>query len=334
MESIRKPIATFFATSFVLTAVMAILFLNFDRRAFTAETYQQAFAREDFYNKIPNLVAQSIVSGADMGQLPTITQGMSPETWENFIRILLPPEVLKPIGDDVLISTFAYLNMERDSVQVNLAPVRASMMSDSGTQAILFLLNGLPACSVEQIAQITFDLLSGEPIQLCNPPADMLPVLMPVIQGEMQATAAIIPDQLTLLTAPFQDDPREKLQTARLLMRLSLILPIGCLLALTLFAVRSLQDWLTWWGVPIAATGFSSFVVGLVGAPIIGVILERILSSKLPDYLPSFLLDFTGEFAAAMVRALLTPVAWQGILLSFLGACMAGVGYYLKYKQP
>ena len=75
-------------------------------------------------------------------------------------------------------------------------------------------------------------------------------------------------------------------------------------------------------------------MVGLVGAPIIGVILERILSSKLPDYLPSFLLDFTGEFAAAMVRALLTPVAWQGLLLSFLGACMAGVGYYLKYKQP
>ena len=333
MNDFRKPIATFFAVSFVITAVMAILFFNFDRRAFTAETYQQAFAREDFYNKMPRLMAQSITSGADTTQLPLVMQGMSIETWESFIRTLLPPEVLKLIGDDVLISTFSYLNMERDTVQVNLTPVKASMMSDTGTQAVLYLLNTLPACTFDQITQITFSLFSGEQIQLCNPPADMLPMLMPVIQGQMQATAAIIPDQLTLVTAPLQDDPRERIQTLRLFMRLSLILPIGCLLALTLLAIRSLQDWLTWWSIPFAATGGITFVIGLLGAPIFGVVLEGILSRKLPDYLPTFLLEFTGDFAAAMVRALLTPVAWQGLLLGFLGACMAGVGYYLKYKQ-
>lgn len=334
MENFRKPLAVFIAMSFVITAVMALLLINFDRRAFTAETYQQAFAREDFYNKIPSLMAQSIAASADTNQLPAVMQGMSLEAWEGFIRVLLPPEVLKPIGDDVLISTFAYLNMESNLVQVNLTPVKASMMSDTGTQAVLSLLNTLPACTFEQIAQITFNVFAGGQIELCNPPADVLPLLTPVIQGQMQASATLIPDQLTLVTAPLQDDPRQRLLDVRFLMRLSLILPIGLLLTLTLIIVRSLQDWLTWWGIPFAVTGFSSFVIGLLGAPIFGVVLEGILSSQLPDYLPTFLLEFTGDLASAMVRALLNPVLWQGLILSIIGIGMTGVGFYLKYKQP
>jgi len=331
MDNFRKTTAAFFAILFVVTAVMAILLFNFDRKAFTAETYQQAFAREDFYNKLPNLMAQSIFSSdADKSQFPLVMQGMNLEAWEGFIRTLLPPEVLKPIGDDVLNSTFAYLSMETDIVRVNLAPVKASMVSEAGTQAVLSLLNTLPACTFEQIAQITFNLFAGGQIELCNPPADMLPLLAPIVQGQMQFTASIIPDQLTLMTAPPQNDPRERLQTARLFMRLSLILPIGFLLAVTLFAVRSVKDWLLWWGIPFFITGFTAFVMGILGAPIFGVVLEGILAKSLPNYLPNFLLDFTGEFASAMVRALLNPVLWQGLILAIIGGGMAGIGYFVK----
>ncbi|MFM8427210.1 MAG: hypothetical protein ACKOBL_18755, partial [Chloroflexota bacterium] len=162
MDTFRKPLAVFFTVSFVITAVMAIVLFNFDRRAFTAETYQQAFAREDFYNQIPNLMAQSIAASADTNQLPAVMQGMSLEAWESFIRVLLPPEVLKPIGDDVLVSTFGYLNMESDLVQVNLTPVKASMISDTGTQAVLSLLNTfLPAPSIRSHRSPSTSLQAG-----------------------------------------------------------------------------------------------------------------------------------------------------------------------------
>ena len=50
MESIKKPLAGLFALLFATSAVAALLFFNFERRGFTAETYQKAFAKDDFYN--------------------------------------------------------------------------------------------------------------------------------------------------------------------------------------------------------------------------------------------------------------------------------------------
>lgn len=331
MDNFRKTIAVFCAISFIFTSVMATLLFNFDRRAFTAETYQRAFAREDFYNKLPRLMAQSIASSsADQSQFPLVMHGMSLEAWESFMHTLLPPEVLKPIGDNMLNSTFNYLSMKTNVVQVNLTPLKASMMSETGTRAALALIGTLPACTLEQITQITFNLFAGGQIELCNPPADMLPLLAPIIQEQMQFTASIIPDQLTLVTAPLQNDPRERLQTTRLFMRLSLLLPIGFLLAVTIAAIRSVKDWLNWWGIPILITGFAIFMIGILGAPVFGVVLEGILARSLPNYLPAFLLDFTGNFASAMVRALLNPLLWQGLILAFIGGGMTGIGYFTR----
>lgn len=334
MNNFRKLIAIFCGTSFVITAVMALLFFNFDRRAFTAETYQQAFAREDFYNKIPSLMAQAIVSsGTDTSQLPLVMQGMSVEAWEGFIRVLLPPDVLKVIGDDLLNSTFAYFNLQSDSVQVNLSPIKTSMMSDSGTQAVLSLLATQPDCTLLQVGQMTINLLSGGQIEFCNPPAELMPLVTPVIQGQMQFSAAIIPDQLTLLTAPPQNDPRQRLQAIRFFLRLSPILPLLFLFGLTIFAVRSLKDWLIWWGIPLGLTGFIAFVMGLLGAPILGAVLEKLLAARLPNYLPVFLVDLTGDLAAAMVRALLNPVLWQGLILAIIGGGMFAAGYFIHIKK-
>lgn len=332
MDMYRKSFAVFFASAFVVTGIAALFFFNFDRRAFTAETYQQAFAQEDFYNKIPGLIAQSILSGTETTQQPLGMQGLSQETWESFIGTLLPPDVVKPIGDDLLNSTFEYLNLESSSIQVNLIPFKTRMMGETGAQAALSLINALPACTLDQSVLIMFGMVSGGQIELCRPPDDILPMLMPLVQGQMQAAAAIIPDELTVVTAPLQDDPRERLQTARFLMRFSLILPLMFLITLTAFAVRSLKDWLLWWGIPFFVTGAISFILSLLGAPVFGSMLERILTSNMAGILPVFLADFAGDLASAMARALLNPILWQGAVLAIIGAGMAGVGYFIKPK--
>lgn len=333
MKPFRTTIATLLAILFVLTAVMALLSFNFDRHAFSAETYQQAFAREDFYNKIPSLLAQSITSGTDPSQQILGMQGMSTETWESFMRTLLPPEVLKPIGDDILISTFDYINMASDTIEIDLAPVRDSMLSETGTQAAISLLKTLPACTLEQSALIMFGMFTGDQVQLCNPPEDILPMLMPIIQGQMRATAAIIPSQVTLVTAPPQNDPRERLQTMRILLRLSLVLPFIFLFGLSVIAIRSLKDWLIGWGIPLGVTGIIAFVLGLIGAPILRAVLEDLLATRLPNYLPTFLVGFAGDFATVMARALLTPVLWQGLILAIIGGGMFVAGYFINRKK-
>jgi hypothetical protein len=327
MDSIKKPLGIFLAILFVLTAVPALVFFNFDRRAFTAETYQQAFAESNFYDQLPVMMAQSMLAGTtDPNQLPVVMRGMSQQAWEGYFRAMLPQETLKAMGDETLNSVFAYLDMQTNSVQVSLAPLKASMVSEAGTQAVFALLATQPACTLEQIAQATMNLLNSNEIQFCNPPAELLPMLTPVIQGQMQAAAMTIPDQLPLLTAPLQNDPRQTLQAARMVMRLSPMLPLGFLLLLTIVVVRSLKDWLSWWGVPLFITGGLAALMGLAGAPIFGVALREILSSQLP----ALLIGLANDLASAMLQALLMPVLWQGLGIAFIGFGMAVVGYFIK----
>ncbi len=334
MEILKKTLATFCAILFVLTAVIALFLFNFDRRAFSAETYQKAFAHDDFYNKIPVLMAEAMTStNANQSQFPVVMRGMNREAWEAFFRNLLPPETLKLMGDEALDSTFAYLNMQTDSAQLNLTPLKTSMAGDAGVQAVFLLLGTQPECSFNQIAQMTLSLLSGGQIEFCNPPADLYPTLAPIIQSQLQFTAAAIPDQVTIISAPFQNDPRQRLLDIRFFMRLSPILPLAFLLGLTVFAVRSLKSWLSWWGIPFLITGSIAFVISLIGAPVFGAVLQRMLTNRMPTFLPTIFLSQANDLASAMLKALLTPILWQGILLALLGLGMAIAGYFVKTQN-
>jgi hypothetical protein len=334
MNTLKKTFGIIFAILFVSTAVPALIFFNFDRRAFTVETYQKAFARDDFYGKLPVAMAEAISSGTmDTGQLPAVMKGMSQQAWEAFFRAMLPPETLKTMGDDVLGSTFDYLNMQTNSVQLSLIPLKTSMVSDTGVQAVFTLLDTQPDCTLEQMAQMAMELLNNGQIQFCKPPAKLIPMLTPAIQGQMQAATFAIPDQLTLISAPPQNDPREKLKFARLAMRLSPLLPLGFLLLTTIVTVNSLKSWLSWWGIPLTITGILASLMSLGGAPIFGAILQRILINRLPAFLPTILLGYASDLASAMLQALLRPVLWQGLVIAFIGFGMALAGYFISAKK-
>ena len=334
MNTLKKILAALFAVLFIFTAVLALIFFNFGRRAFTAETYQKAFANEDFYNKLPAVLAEAMEStSADQSQLPLMMRRMNAQAWETFFRSLLPQETLKAMGDDVLNSAFAYLNMQTNSVQLSLLPLKASMVSDSGVQAVLTLLNTQPDCTFIQIAQMAIDLMAKGELQLCKPPEASIPMLTPVIQGQMQFAVLAIPNQITIFSAPPENDPRQKLQTARTVMRLSPIAPLAFLLLMTILAVNSLKSWLNWWGVPFIITGLIASLMGLSGAPIFGAVFRRILVDRMPVYLPTILLDYTNDLASAMIQALLNPVLWQGLGIALVGLVMVVGSYLIKRNK-
>ncbi|NOT03231.1 MAG: hypothetical protein HOP27_01385 [Anaerolineales bacterium] len=334
MEAFKKFLAAIFALLFIITAIAALILFNFDRKAFTAETYQKAFANANFYDQLPAIMAETMVTTTtNNDQLPIVMRGLNAEVWDAFFRSLLPQDVLKSMGDEALNSIFAYWNMETNSAELSLIPIKTGMVSDAGVQAVFTLLETQPDCTLRQLGQMTVDLLSNGSLLFCNPPADVTPLLTPVIQGQMQMTALAIPDQFTLISAPPENDPRERLQTVRTLMRLSPILPLGFLLLMTLFAVNSLKSWLNWWGLPFIITGILAGLMGLSGAPVIGVIFQRILVTRMPAFLPTILLDYAGNLASAMVQTLLNPVLFQGLILALIGSAMVAGAYFIKVNK-
>jgi hypothetical protein len=336
MENIKKILAYLFAVLFVLSAVFALISFNFERRAFRAETYQQVLATEDFYNRIPAVMAEAMVSSpsTNFQSLPFSMQNMSTKAWEDFFRTLLPQDALKSIGDDTLRATFAYLNMQNDSITISFAPIKTSMGTDNGVQAVFALFRTQPDCTLAQVAQITINLLSGQQIEFCNPPAELLPLLTPVVQAQLQSAALIIPNEVTLVnTQRGQDDPRNRIQTARTLMKLSLLLPIGFLFLLTITIVTSIRNWLTWWGIPFFATGVIAMLMSIIGGPILGVILRQIIQWQTRITLPISLSNYAGEISSAILGAIMRPIFWEGLFLFFIGMGMVVISMFLKSQK-
>ena len=169
-------------------------------------------------------------------------------------------------------------------------------------------------------------------MQFCKPPAELYSMLTPVIQGQMQFAVSAVPDQITLISKPPENDPRVKLRILRMGMRLSPIIPLVFLLLMTIFTVNSLKSWLRWWGIPLFITGILAILVSLSGAPIFGVILQRILVSRMPDFLPTVLLGYANDLASAMLQAWLNPVLWQGLEIALIGLIMTAGSYFVKEK--
>jgi hypothetical protein len=334
MKAIKKTFAVIFAILFVITAIAALIFFNFDRNAFSIETYQKAFVNADFYNKVPAIMAEVMASTTtNQEKLPIVMRGMSTPAWEAFFRSLLPQDVLKSMSDEALNSVFTYLNMQTNSAELSLTSIKTSMVSDIGVQAVLSLLKTQPECTLQQIGQITIDLFSNSQIQFCNPPEKLIPLLTPIIQGQMQMTALALPDQFTIISAPTANDPRPKLQNARMLMRLSPIVPLIFLFLMTILAVNSLKNWLKWWGFPFIITGGLASLMSLSGAPATGAIFQKILVTGMPAFLPTVMLDYSGNLASAMAQALLSPVLFQGLIISAIGLVMVAGAYFVKANK-
>jgi hypothetical protein len=65
MNAIRNSLAGLSAALFTLTALAALLFFNFERRAFNPNTYKQALADQKIYEQVPAMVGELMVASAN-----------------------------------------------------------------------------------------------------------------------------------------------------------------------------------------------------------------------------------------------------------------------------
>ena len=333
MKILRISLAGLCALAFIMTGMTSMLLFNLDQKAFEAETYQQVFTEEKFYQRLPTIIAKALVVSPQKGELPLVMQGLTVENWENFIRALLPAEVLQSMGEEALDSLFAYINGKSDDAGFSLVPLKESMAGEAGTQAVLDLMKTQDDCTVAQIAEMTVAILSKNEIWLCNPSKEALPLITPVIKGQLQFAAEVIPDRVSIARANPEtqnDDPRQQLRVLRLFMRLSPLVPLGTLLVLSLLVVRSLRSWLGWWGIPVLITGLFAILISLLGAPFAGLLILRFLVRNETDYIPPVFLDSGSQLAATIVEQLLKPTLMQGLALAGLGTVLILATIYLK----
>jgi len=249
--------------------------------------------------------------------------------------MLLPPEELKAIANNALDATFEYINGTTNSAAISLLPVKAQLAGPSGMNVVLQILSLQPACTTEQLTQMALGLLSGE-IALCNPPPEAIGLMTPFMQTQLQTMTAIIPSEVTFIPGTLSgtpQDPRLRLNSIRSAIPFTPLLPVLFLFGLTVFAVRDLVDWLTWWGWSFTIAGVSSVLIGLVGSPLVGWILQLLIQNQATSLVPPIFIASIAETTSAVARQLLAPVLVQGALLGIAGFGMAILAMFLPKRE-
>ena len=325
MRTAGQMFAAICVVLFVISSVFVLLAVNIEAQAFSSQAYKQAFEDQRLYERMPGILATTITGyvAQSGGALPFL-QLLTPEDWQNNIGLLLPPEELRAIANQALDSTFDYLNGRSNSVVISLIPVKVQLAGESGVQLVLQILRRQPACTTEQLTQMALGLFGGQ-IALCNPPEQAIGLMLPFIQTQVQTMSAVFPNELTLVSPALSGtpaDPRAELNTLRSVIRFTPLIPALLLLAIAAFAARSLVDWLTWWGWPLMLAGGSSALIGLLGSPLIGGILQVLIQTQRLFPLPPAFASLIAETASGVARQMLIPVLVQGLILGVLGLAM------------
>jgi hypothetical protein len=341
VQTLGKFLAALCAVLFVMSSVVVLLLFNLERKAFSSETYKQAFANQGLYQRIPAMLASMLnTSIAENQNAIPLLKALTVADWQTSITILLPPEELKTMANNALDATFDYLNSKTDSAVISLVPVKTHLAGESGLQVVRQFLSLQPQCTPEQLTQMALGLLGGQ-IALCNPPEEALGLMAPFIQGQLQAMTSLIPDQLAFIPGTISNtpnDPRLKLNTVRSAIKLTPFIPILFLFGIAVFAVRTLREWLIWWGWPLMMAGVISVFTALVGSPLIGWILQLLIQNQGKNFIPAVLATSIGETASAVARQMLAPVVLEGFILALLGLGMIIASKFIsrqmRYTNP
>jgi hypothetical protein len=337
VRELEKTLAALAAVLFIVSGVFSLLFFNIERKAFVSATYKQAFEEQRLYERMPVLLAA--VLQASISQNPNaflFLKELSVEDWQTTIALLLPPEELRAMADSTLDSTFDYINSRSDTVVISLLPIKARLTGAEGVTVIKSFLQTQPACTIEQLTQMGLGFLGGE-IALCNPPPEALGLFEPLIQSQLQTLTTVFPNEVTMISGTVGgkgDDPRLQLHMVRSAIRFSPFFAILFFLAVALFAVRSLRDFFVWLGWPLFITGTITGVIGLVGAPAIGLLLQFLFETQGLVFLPPLLASTIGQTAGAVAGQILIPVTIQGFVMAVVGLMMVMIGAFLPRPEP
>jgi len=333
MKIVGKVLAGVCAILFVISGVTAIMFFNIERKAFSSETYKTAFKEQGLYDDAPAIFTEIMLTSAtDSGQMSVLLSVLNRDQLELVISSLLPPEQLEALIGDTFDSFFDFLNGDIDSITVNLLPIKLSLGGEGGVRAFTQIMLAQPDCTLEQafsMAMGGFSMENG--LALCKPPQEVMAVITPIIGTQLQIMASNFPDELTLAgdRQAGLSDFRSRLDKVRAVMQLTPAIPLILLFAITAFAVRSLNEWLRWWGWPFIITGGLSTLLAIAGTPVVRLFMERVILQGNADMPPVFL-DMMRGVVGSLAGLILSPIAFEGILLAAIGIGMIIGARFIK----
>ncbi|MCP4138846.1 MAG: hypothetical protein GY755_00890 [Chloroflexi bacterium] len=246
-----------------------------------------------------------------------LLKNLTAKDWELFIEALIPPETLKTLGEETINQTFAFFNGNTDFISIPIHYIKTSLLSEKGIDAVFILLEAQPPCSFSDLTT----LVSGE-IPFCNPPEESQALLKPIIETQIKIALASIPDQKKIVEKSTVNTGFFDIQSLRVLMRLSPLLPILFLLLVTMLMVRSLYTWLRWWGIPLLVAGSISLIMSLLTGPIFRSALNILFLSRTSMQISGSALELIYDLIQTITHGLIENITLYALIITIIGLAM------------
>lgn len=362
-------LAGIFVVLFILSTVAVVFSFFPTRQILNPDFYKQTLADEQIYQNLPRVIAQQLASsitqdgeGSSLTDNPSINfLILSQEEWESIIIDLLDPNWLQTQTENIIDQFFDILLISPDPVNtpivISLKEVKSRLAGPEGTQAFQHILEAQPPCSVNQLLgllQLGLGLPASIDTLLCRPPDYIISELTSVAELFLSSAVDQVPDQVTvelpekLLESSVSGsslDPNQGVipDTIRNLRRTntailwSPVIPLVFLFLITILAVRSLNDFLLWWGGSLLAAGLISLIFSLSLFPATNWAFSRLIPHESGTYfgLTNILIqlgvgDLSRELASRLVMSVVIPAS----VITIIGFSLLLAIYLLARSSP
>jgi hypothetical protein len=370
LRTCSRLIAVFFASTFVISAFIALVLFNLQSQLLDPDTYKNKLDESGIYEKLPSSMAKQIAYSTTYnpclenpeqcegegdapdnegdGGPPTYMKNLQPETWERILATVLTPEWIQTQTESAIDQFFAFLESDDGTLSIilPLIELKANLMGETGMHVMMDLMDAQPPCTDKQLdslLQIPPNDLLPDSFLLCRLPDDLLEEAMPQVEALLQEAIEELPDEVIIgedlsggeheiSTAPTMEGPDINFRTIRLLMRFSPLLSLIFLLLATLFGVRSLKDFLLWWGIPFLIAGLTALGLDLVILPAFDWSLDAFVIERLPGVFDPELTEAVFDILRLLIRSFVRSIANQAGVVAVFGVILTA-GYLLMANR-
>jgi len=278
--------------------------------------------------------------------LYNLIYSMEDQHWMNLKSALLPDELIATWIEVTLNGFYNWLDTDDQLpfVRWKLKPVLDRMSGPEGEAAVIAFYDSLGDCSDLQMEKMQTN--PGEPLprsqmveELCKlstfPHAQQIEVYKEVLSMVVEAA----PPEFNATQAVLKE--REEIggtytlkwtiRSMRWRLDTVLLIPLGLLLLILFFGVRSIEGLGQWFGIPLIGGGLISLIIVLIYRPWWRGWLGELLKDQLPQ--TSLLYHELIDASVRVLGPIFNPLVFQSFVILLMGVGFLAMGFILRMRR-
>jgi hypothetical protein len=338
-----------------VACTIPIIFFRAGTRLTQPQIYKDVLANEHFYDRLPDLAADTATHAIDAGgrgeanrggavdhSLVDLLHQMSVADWEMIFGAVLPPSYVRQQAEGALGQFFAWLHSKTavPVVDISLKEFKQRLAAPETEETYMRILQTKPPCTAAQLQSA-----GGLPLGCCPSPEEM-PRVRQNFRTMAQTAAGQIPQSVNLFEKLNGDGAAVEANRRLTEMRIRIlqlewlawwspVVPAALLLLIAVFAVRSFRGWMFWWGIPCLIAGAVSAIFALPVVPAGKWIFAHFVVPSLPAEVPTGTLDALAGLVMAVLQVVMNAALHTAGALAIGGLVAVILGAVFKSRpQP